>query len=185
MVVVWWLILVVLLGGCASDAHVMWEEYTRAGIQAGLAGQYPRAEQFLTRAAEKAETLGPVERGRSLNNLAELYRRQGRTADAERYFTEALSVKEAELGADHPDVATSLNNLAQLYVTQGRMNEAAILLERSLTIQAKALDPDHPVLLTTLNLLGDVYRRLGRDGDAFEVEVRKRLLREENPAPRK
>ena len=94
-------------------------------------------------------------------------------------------MKEAELGPEHPDVATSLNNLAQLYVSQGRMNEAAVLLERSLTIQEKALDPDHPVLANTLTLLGEVYRRLGRDGDVFEVEVRKRLLRVPDPPPQK
>ena len=173
-----------LLGGCASHARFLWEEYTTEGIRAVRVGQYERAEQFLTRAAQKAAELGPLEMGRSLNNLAELYRRQGRAAEAERYFTEALSMKESELGADHPDVATSLNNLAQLYVAQGRDSEAAPLLERSLEIQGKALDAEHPVLGRTLTLLGEVYRHLGRAEDAFEVEVRKRLLREEPTPPK-
>jgi len=175
---------VLMLGGCVSNERFLWEEYTTAGIQAVRVGHYARAEQFLTRAAKKAEELGPQEKGRSFNNLAELYRRQGRAADAERYFTQALSVKESELGPDHPDVATSLNNLAQLYVAQGRDSEAAPLLERSLAIQEKALDAEHPVLGRTLTLLAEVYRHLGREEDAFEAEVRKRLLREE-PSPSK
>ena len=172
---------VLMLAGCASNERFLWEEYTTAGIQAVRVGHYARAEQFLTRAAKKAEELGPQEKGRSFNNLAELYRRQGRAADAERYFTLALKVKESELGPDHPDVATSLNNLAQLYVAQGRDSDAAPLLERSLAIQAKALDAEHPVLGRTLTLLAEVYRHLGREEDAFELEVRKRLLREAPP----
>ena len=173
-----------LVAGCASSERFLWEEYTSAGIQAVRAQQYARAEQLLIRAAKKAEELGPQEKGRSLNNLAELYRRQGRVAEAERYFTEALSVKEAELGGDHPDVATSLNNLAQLYVAQGRDLEAAPLLERSLAIQEKVLDAEHPVLGRTLTLLGEVYRHLGREDALFEIEVRKRLLREEDSPPK-
>jgi tetratricopeptide (TPR) repeat protein len=173
-----------LLAGCASNERFLWEEYTTAGIQAVRVGQYARAEQLLTRAAQKAEGLGPQEMGRSLNNLAELYRRQGRAAEAERYFTQALRVKESELGEDHPDVATSLNNLAQLYVAQGRDFEAAPLLERSLAIQEKALDAEHPVLGRTLTLLGEVYRHLGREDALVEVEARKRLLREENSRPK-
>lgn len=178
------LLAVLLLAGCVSNQRFLWEEYTTAGIQAVGVGHYVRAEQFLTRAAQKAEELGPQERGRSLNNLAELYRRQGRADEAERYFTQALGVKESELGEDHPDVATSLNNLAQLYVMQKRDAEAAPLLERSLTIQAKALDDEHPVLGRTMTILAEVYRHLGLEEDAFEIEARKRLLRDD-PAPPK
>jgi tetratricopeptide (TPR) repeat protein len=177
-------IAVLLLGGCASEARFLWEEYTRAGVQAVANKQYGRAEGYLTRAAEKAEALGPQEVGRSLNNLGELYRRQGRSAEAERYFTQALALKESQLGEEHPDVATSLNNLARLYVTQGRDFEAVPLLERSLAIQEKTLDDEHPALAPTLTLLAQAYRHLGRDADVFEVEVRIHRLREE-PSPRR
>jgi tetratricopeptide (TPR) repeat protein len=173
-----------LVAGCASSERLLWEEYTNAGLQAYGAGQYGRAEMFLNRAAQKAEDLGPQELGRSLNNLAELARRQGRTAEAERLFARALAVKEAGLGPGHPDVATSLNNLAQIYVAQGRAAAAAPLLERSLEIQEQTLDSEHPVLRRTLTLLAQVYRHLGRADDAFIMDVRARLLREE-PAPRR
>jgi tetratricopeptide (TPR) repeat protein len=171
-----------LVAGCASSPRLLWEEYTSAGLQAYGAGQYGRAEMYLNRAARKAEDLGPQELGRSLNNLAELARRQGRAAEAERLFARALAVKEMGLGPDHPDVATSLNNLAQIYVAQGRDAAAAPLLERSLGIQEKALDPEHPVLRRTLTLLAEVYRHLGRAEEAFILDVRARMLREE-PAP--
>ena len=165
--------------GCASSAQLLYEEYTTAGLQAFRAGQYGRSEQFLNRAAEKAEELGPREKGRSLNNLGELARRRGKQDEAERFFQRAVAVKEAGLGRDHPDVATSLNNLAQVYLARHRAADAVVLLERSIAIQEKALDPEHPALRRTLNVLADVYRTLGRDNDAFVTEVRVRLLRPE------
>ena len=51
----------------------------------------------------------------SLNNLAGLYQAMGRYAEAEPLYRRSLEIREKQLGADHPDVATSLNNLAVLY----------------------------------------------------------------------
>jgi hypothetical protein len=42
---------------------------------------------------------------RSLNNLADLYKRQGRYADAEPLYLRAAAIREAALGANHPDTA--------------------------------------------------------------------------------
>jgi tetratricopeptide (TPR) repeat protein len=50
-----------------------------------------------------------------LNNLAQLYNRQGLYNRVEPLHKRALEIRERVLGEDHPDVATSLNNLAQLY----------------------------------------------------------------------
>ena len=43
----------------------------------------------------------------SLNNLAELYRNQGRYAEAEPLYKRSLAIREKALGPDHPDVAHS------------------------------------------------------------------------------
>ena len=51
----------------------------------------------------------------SLNNLAVLYKTEGRYAKAEPLYQRALAIREKALGPEHPDVATSLNNLAALY----------------------------------------------------------------------
>ena len=81
---------------------------------------------------------------RSLNNLAGLYRDQGRYADAEPLYQRSLAIREKALGRDHPDVAQSLNNLAALYRNQGRYADAEPLYQRSLAIREKALGRDHP-----------------------------------------
>jgi tetratricopeptide (TPR) repeat protein len=51
----------------------------------------------------------------SLNNLAGLYKSQGKYNEAESLYRRSLSIWEKQLGENHPLVATSLNNLAELY----------------------------------------------------------------------
>ena len=70
----------------------------------------------------------------SLNNLAVLYRDQGKYAEAEPLYQRALAIREKALGSDHPDVAASLNNLAELYRDQGKYAEAEPLYQRALAI---------------------------------------------------
>jgi tetratricopeptide (TPR) repeat protein len=49
-----------------------------------------------------------------LNNLAELYVKQHKPDQAEPLYRRALAIREAQLGADHPDVAKSRARLAEL-----------------------------------------------------------------------
>jgi tetratricopeptide (TPR) repeat protein len=90
-----------------------------------------------------AKALGPNDRGvaTSLNNLATLYLKLGRYAEAEPFSKRSLSINEKVLGPNHPDVATSMNNLASLYEAQGRYADAEPLYKRSLAIKEKALGP--------------------------------------------
>jgi Tfp pilus assembly protein PilF len=74
----------------------------------------------------------------SLNNLAALYQKQGRNADAEPLYKQSVAILERSLGPDHPEIATNLNNLGALYKAQGRDADAELLYARSLMIQKKA-----------------------------------------------
>jgi tetratricopeptide (TPR) repeat protein len=56
--------------------------------------------------------------------LAYLYFEQGRYAEAEPLFLQALELSKRLLGQENPNVATILNNLALLYLEQGRYAEA-------------------------------------------------------------
>ncbi len=98
----------------------------------------------------------------ALNNLALLYKQQGRYAEAEPLHKRSLAIREKALGPDHPDVAGSLNNLAALYDDQGRYAEAEPLLKRALAIYEKALGPDHPDVALSLNNLAALYDDQGR-----------------------
>ena len=56
----------------------------------------------------------------SQDSLASLRMAEGRYGQAEPLYRRALGIREAQLGAEHPDVATSLEALGQLYTKQGK-----------------------------------------------------------------
>ena len=92
------------------------------------------------------KTLGPEHPhvAACLHNLAELYKAQGRYAEAKPLCQRALAIYEKALGAEHPSVAISLNYLADLYYAQGRYDEAEPLYRRALAIKEKGLGPEQP-----------------------------------------
>ena len=92
-----------------------------------------------------------------LNNLAGLYRNQGKYIEAEPLYKQALAVDEKALGPDHPETATDLNNLAGLYESQGKYDEAVDAFKKALSIQ--------PGSRKTLEALGETLQRAGRPGD--------------------
>ena len=73
----------------------------------------------------------------SVNNLAQLYRTQGRYAEAERLFKRALTINEKALGPAHPNVAMSLINYAGLLRKTGREDLGAVMELRAKAIRAK------------------------------------------------
>jgi len=68
--------------------------------------------------AEKVQGAEHPDVATSLNNLAMLYKDQGRYQEAEPLLKRALGIREKFLGPDHPDLADSFNNLALLYYIQ-------------------------------------------------------------------
>ena len=72
----------------------------------------------------------------SLNNLAGLYKSQGRYAEAEPFYQQALEMRRELLGDRHPSVATSLNNLAALYSFARSLRGGRTLLPASIGDEA-------------------------------------------------
>jgi len=97
----------------------------------------------------------------SLNNLAGLYRAQGKYRSAEPLYQESLAIREQFLGSDHPHTATSLNNLAGLYYLQKRYRLAEPLYQRSLAIKEQVYGLDNHKVATSLNNLAELYRAQG------------------------
>ena len=95
----------------------------------------PEAEPLYKRAlAIMEKALGPEhpDVGAALNNLAELYRNQGRHAEAEPLYRRSRAIREKALGPEHPAVAKDLGGLALLYQAQGRLGAGEILGARGL-----------------------------------------------------
>ncbi|WP_423202526.1 CHAT domain-containing tetratricopeptide repeat protein [Microcystis flos-aquae] len=122
----------------------------------------------------------------SLNNLAALYRVQGRYSEAEPLYKQALAIWKQQLGDNHPDTAISLNNLALLYKSQGRYSEAEPLLKQALAIRKQQLGDNHPDTAQSLNNLAELYRVQGRYSEAEPLykqalAIRKQQLGDNHP----
>jgi tetratricopeptide (TPR) repeat protein len=146
-------------------------------IEQGRAIQYPaelqQALDYFGKAAEIQTGLGlETDLESSLVWQGYLYKTQGRYSEAEPLYVRSLSIREQELGKDHPDVANSLNNLAELYRSQGRYNEAEPLYVRSLSIREQELGKDHPDVASSLNNLAGLYDSQGRYSEAEPLYVR-------------
>ncbi len=165
----------------------LWETYMAAATKAYQQGNYPEAEKQWAAALKEAEGFGPQDPrlATSLNNLAQVYRAQGRYAEAEPLYKRALAIQEKALGPDHPSVAKSLNNLAELYRAQGRYEEAELRYKRALAIMEKALGPEHPDVALGLENYAVLLRETGRGAEANKMEARAKEIRakhaEENP----
>ncbi|CAK9011418.1 Kinesin light chain (KLC), partial [Durusdinium trenchii] len=94
----------------------------------------------------------------TLNNIAQVYKAQGKYDEALRYYVEALEIKREQLGDRHPSVATTLNDIARVYDAQGKYDEALRYFEEALEIYREKLGDRHPFVATTLNNIGWVHR---------------------------
>ncbi len=106
----------------------------------------------------------------SLNNLAELYRVQGRYGEAETLFHRSLAIYGRVLGSEHPDTAARLNNLALLYFAMAKVPAAESLLQHLNRTQANWLRRELPLqpreLRRTLIDQPKAHQKQGRIGPA-------------------
>ena len=96
---------------------------------------------------------------------------------------EMLQILEAELGPQHPDIATSLNNLALLYDNLGAYDKALPLSQRALDIREKVLGPQHPDVANSLNNLAGLYWHMGAYDQALPLSQRALDIREKVLGP--
>ena len=77
---------------------------------------------------------------KSLGDLAESYRLQGRYAEAESCYLKSLAINETVHGKDHPSVAAVLQELAKLCGSQRKKNEAEQYQQRAAAIFRKSVE---------------------------------------------
>jgi CHAT domain-containing protein/tetratricopeptide (TPR) repeat protein len=148
-----------------ADLNAIYRQYEKYFT----AGNYPaaliEAQKFEAAVKARFGTAHPTY-ANALNNLGNVYSRQGQYAEAEDYLKRALAIKEARFGRDHAELAGTLNNLAIAYRLQGKYAEAVDLFKRALAITETKLGRDHPGVAGTLNNLAIVYRRQERYAEA-------------------
>ena len=146
-----------------------------------LAQEYLEKAIVLQTKFQKLEALAT-----SLNNLAFLYKSQGKYSEAEPLYLDALEMRRRLFTGDHPNVATSLNNLAVLYYSQGKYSEAEPLYLDALEMTKRLFTGDHPDVASILNNLASLYDSQGRYSEAEPLyldalEMRKRLFTGDHP----
>jgi tetratricopeptide (TPR) repeat protein len=122
----------------------------------------------------------------SLNNLAELYRMQGRYSEAEPLYQEVLKTRIRLWGEEHLDVAQSLNNLGAFYFNQGNFCIAEQNFVKALNLWKCLLGNEHLQVATGLNNIAAIYQAQGRYLEAENIyievlQIQKSLLESEHP----
>ncbi len=110
------------------------------------------AIDYFHKASDLQKELGQeLELASVLNELGNLYDKQGQYVEAESFYLQALELRQHLLGDNHPKLANSLNNLAEAYRAQGRYDEAEPMYRKALEMNQRLLGSDHSEIATTLN----------------------------------
>jgi tetratricopeptide (TPR) repeat protein len=110
---------------------------------------------------------------------------EGKVAQAEQGFQQALYIAEKSYGPTDARVAHSMGSLGTAYAAQGKVLEAEALLRYSIVIMGKSTK-DESEELPLLSNLASLYGAVGRFTDAADVykralEVSEKVFGKENP----
>ncbi|MEK6288733.1 MAG: tetratricopeptide repeat protein [Acidobacteriota bacterium] len=110
-----------------------------------------------------------------LSKLASYCYKHGRFSDAERLFSEALTIQQAL--PDSPELAQTSYGLARIYTDQLKYVEAEPLFKQALAIQEKAI-PEHPDFAATLDAYADLLSKTERNAAADVLRNRAEQIRQ-------
>jgi len=100
----------------------------------------------------------PIDKGRSLSDLAITYNALRRRSEAEPVFRAAIAAQRAA-GGDSTDLAWTLNNFSWCLHAMGRLDEAAPIYVEALGMQRRLGAPEVEIAQTLNNLAGVYYDR--------------------------
>ncbi len=102
----------------------------------------------------------------SLHNLGKVYVSQDRFSEAEKVLTSSVEMLTAEVGENHPLVASILDSLGEVYAQTGAYQKSEQVLKKSLAIRKTLFGVHHPAVGESSNSLGMVYLIQGKYPDA-------------------
>jgi len=105
----------------------------------------------------------------SFSYLAYLLDANGKCAEAEKLYRQALRGYSAVLGSDHPDTLRTMNNLAVLLYALGNVEEAEPLSRTYLHGCEARLGPNHADTLASMNNHACLLQARGRIDEAVEL----------------
>ncbi|MGK7905282.1 MAG: tetratricopeptide repeat protein [Hormoscilla sp.] len=167
-----------------------WYELSNRADEFADRGRYDEAETYAQQALDTVRQLSGDNQNfflaTSKNQLALIYRYQGRFPEAEQLYLDALQIAKKMFGNEDTQVAGILNNLAVVYRHQGRFAEAKTLCEEALRMSIRLLGPAHSDVARSLNNLAIICEYQGEFDEAEQLyrealKMSKRFLGEEHP----
>jgi tetratricopeptide (TPR) repeat protein len=118
---------------------------------------------------------------KTLNNLAEIYREQGRYLLAEKIFKQLFEIDIKRFGENHPKIATVLNNLGNVYRQQKKYSDAEKVIKKAIKIGKDNIE--YSKYLKTLATIYSDQRKYPEAEKLFleVMEIDKKTIGENNP----
>lgn len=151
----------VALAQSAKNESVLVEVYLGQGLIAKKFNRYDDAIVCYQEALKLSRNVRDAKWAQTTYNLADVYRKQEKLADAKRLYVESLGVIESCLGTRHAEVAEVCNSLGMLLKKEGGYAEASQYYERAVSIISDVFGDDHPKNGVLLVNIGDIARKLG------------------------
>jgi tetratricopeptide (TPR) repeat protein len=180
------------LAGClftgVCHSQLDWQKAHEAGVKAAKGAQLAEAENYLTRSVAKArgdKNAAPLVR--SLVDLGQVFRSEGKFGQAQASYDEALEISTKEFGSESLEVAEVLNGQGELFKVLNDFEKAEPLLLHALEIRQKKASAGNGVIAETQNDLGELYVATGSYDKATPLlqaalESRRKLLGPEHEA---
>jgi non-specific serine/threonine protein kinase/serine/threonine-protein kinase len=115
----------------------------------------------------------------TIANMGFLLQAQGKLAEAEPYWREALEKSRRVLGEEHPNTLIFMNNMGFLLQAQGKLDQAEPYYREALEKRRRVLGEEHPNTLGVTGNLGRVLQQQGKHQEVID------LLAPIEPAARK
>ena len=155
---------------CAQSAELVRSfqsfESAKAANKSADALKYAQQAIKLTEASGDKQDLIEL-----LRNVGDYAAHSGEDAQAAGFYSRALELQSAQLGAAHPDLVPLLTAMAELAVKDKRYPDAETLLLRIVAIERAAYGEHHENVIATLAKLRDVYRLTGDNAAVTRVEA--------------
>jgi tetratricopeptide (TPR) repeat protein len=141
----------------------VWKKNEDAAAAAAQAVHFVEAEKLLLSNEKLAETFPPKDARlpRTLFDLAQGYRAEGKYGDALALYERTLQIYESLYGDQSEELAQTLDGEAELYKALGDYGHAEPLLLNSLQMRKKLLPADSSDMGQTENDLGELYTLTG------------------------
>jgi hypothetical protein len=141
-----------------------WNGLQALGVDEASLATFP--EEFRQGMAARAEILGTTQHFGELDLVRHKYDEAGVL------FAQVVTIREATLGPEHPELANVLSRLAMADLLRGYYAEAEPPCLRALAILQKVSPPDYPALIEVLRNYAYLLRKTNRNAQAELLETR-------------